>query len=261
VLARSAPGHAVPAAASSSPLASGFSMIASTITSQPARSATAVVTRMDRGFPPSTLPAADWASSSARHAEASLRAKSQTSPRADAVAARPQATAPLPAMPGRRYPVEALMPALLSRGMADPELSGSRHRVAAAGVAGVMLVLAFSLWTVIPLAWIWIGSRVSTTQAPSAGPYMLTFFGIVASIVIIAVALSWLNGVFARLMGGNEVSNLYPRAEWMRSLSDERQHVRAWTVMEVVIVLSLVGAVLAMMIWFFFIAGSSLPNQ
>ena len=133
--------------------------------------------------------------------------------------------------------------------------------MAAAGVAGVMLVLAFSLWTVIPLAWIWIGSRVSSTQAPSAGPYMLTFFGIVASIVIIAIVLSWLNGLFVRLMGTTEVRDIYPRAEWMRSLSDEREHVRSWTVMEVVIVLSLVGAVVAMSIWFFFIAGSSLPNQ
>ena len=49
--------------------------------------------------------------------------------------------------------------------------------------AGFMLVLAFSLWTVIPLAWIWVGSHVSSSQAPSAGPYMLVFFGIVSSIV------------------------------------------------------------------------------
>ena len=145
--------------------------------------------------------------------------------------------------------------------MSEPGVMGSRHRLAAAGVAGVMLVLAFSLWTVIPLAWIWIGSHISSTQAPSAGPYMLTFFGIVISIVTVAIALSWLNGVFARLMGTTDVRRLYPRAEWMRSLSDERRHVRTWTVMEAVIVVSLVSAVLAMVVWFFFVAGSPLPSQ
>ena len=122
-----------------------------------------------------------------------------------------------------------------------------------------MLLLAFSLWTVIPLAWIWVGSKVSASQAPSAGPYMLVFFGIVTSIIVVAVVLSWLNNLFARLTGSHELQ--LERVRMVRSLSDERRPTRGWSVMEVVIVLSLVGAALAMLLWFFIAAGSPLPSQ
>jgi hypothetical protein len=121
-----------------------------------------------------------------------------------------------------------------------------------------MLLLAFSLWTVIPLGWIWIGSKVSNTQAPSAGPYMLVFFGIVISIVVVAVLLSWLNGLFARPRGSTELH--LERVRLVRSLSDERRPPRRWSVMEAVIVASLATAGIAMAVWFFWIAGSPLPN-
>jgi hypothetical protein len=133
-----------------------------------------------------------------------------------------------------------------------------RHRIAASWIVAAMIVLAFSLWTVIPFGWIWIGSKISTTQAPSSGPYMVVFFGIVISIVLVAVMLSWLNGIFARLMGSTEIH--LERVRLVRSLSDERRPHRNWSVMEVVIVASLAGAVLAMGFWFFVLAGSPLPS-
>ena len=52
------------------------------------------------GSPPSTFAASAWASSSAFHAEVSLRASSRTSPRTLAQAASPQAIVPLPATAG-----------------------------------------------------------------------------------------------------------------------------------------------------------------
>lgn len=142
--------------------------------------------------------------------------------------------------------------------MSDPP-AHRRHPIAATWIVLVMLLLAFSLWTVIPLGWIWVGSRISTTQAPSAGPYMLVFFGIVASIIVVAVVLSWLNNLFARVTGSHELQ--LERVRLVRSLSDERRPKRGWSVMEVVIVMSLAGAVLAMLLWFFIAAGSPLPSQ
>ena len=140
----------------------------------------------------------------------------------------------------------------------DGSSATRRHRIAATWVVAAMVILAFSLWTVIPFGWIWIGSKVSTTQAPSAGPYMLVFFGIVLSIVVVAVLLSWLNNLFVRLMGSTELS--LDRVRLVRSLSDERRPLRQWSVMEVVIILSLGGAVLAMGFWFFVLAGSPIPS-
>src|SRR5581483_787675 len=134
-----------------------------------------------------------------------------------------------------------------------------RHRIAATWLVIVMLLLAFSLWTVIPLGWIWVGSKVSKTQAPSVGPYMLVFFGIVLSIVVVALLLSWLNGLFARITGSHEVG--IERMRLVRSLSDERKPRRRYSVMEAVILLSLAAAFLAMGFWFFVLAGSPLPSQ
>jgi hypothetical protein len=131
--------------------------------------------------------------------------------------------------------------------------------LAGAFIVVLMTAMAFSLWTVIPLGWIWVGSRLSTTQAPSTGPYAVTFFGIVASIVIVVWALAWLNRLFARVTGSHEIS--LERVRLYRSLSDERRPRRTWNVMEAVILLSVLGAGTAMLVWFLLLAGSPLPSQ
>jgi hypothetical protein len=138
-------------------------------------------------------------------------------------------------------------------------LVGGARRVAATGIAGVMLLAAFSLWTVIPFGWIWIGSKLSASQAPSAGPYMLVFFGIVVSIIVVVLALAWLNRLYEALVGTTELH--VERAMLWRSLSDERKKVRRWSVMEVVLLASVLVAFVAMGIWFFVLAGSPLPSQ
>jgi hypothetical protein len=138
-------------------------------------------------------------------------------------------------------------------------LVGGARRVAATGIAGVMLVAAFSLWTVIPFGWIWIGSKLSKSQAPSAGPYMLVFFGIVVSIIVVVLVLAWLNRLYEDLVGTTEVH--VDRVVIWRSLSDERKPHRRWSVMEVVLLTSVLVAFVAMGIWFFILAGSPLPSQ
>jgi hypothetical protein len=138
-------------------------------------------------------------------------------------------------------------------------LVGGARRVAATGIAGVMLLAAFSLWTVIPFGWIWIGSKLSKTQAPSAGPYMVVFFGIVISIIVVVLLLAWLNRLYEELVGTTEVQ--VERVMLWRSLSDERRKVRRWSVMEVVLLTSVFVAFVAMGIWFLFVAGSPLPSQ
>jgi hypothetical protein len=137
-------------------------------------------------------------------------------------------------------------------------LVGGARRVAATTIAAVMLVAAFSLWTVIPFGWIWIGSKLSSSQAPSAGPYMLVFFGIVVSIITVVFILAWLNRLYETLVGTTKVR--MDRVMLWRSLSDERRTVREWSVMEAVLLTSVLVAFVAMGVWFLFIAGSPLPS-
>ncbi|MDX6638257.1 MAG: hypothetical protein QOJ01_1768 [Solirubrobacterales bacterium] len=138
-------------------------------------------------------------------------------------------------------------------------LVGGVRRVAATGIFGLMLLAAFSLWTVIPFGWIWVGSKVSTTQAPSSGPYAVVFFGIVISIVLVVLILTWLNRLYERLIGSTELD--IQRVRLWKSLSDERTSARRWTVLEAVVLASVLCAMLVMTIWFLFVAGSPLPNQ
>lgn len=137
--------------------------------------------------------------------------------------------------------------------------SGPPRRIAAGVVVLVMALMAFSLWTVIPFGWIWVGSKVSSSQAPSTGPYAITFFGIVISIIVVVWLLAWLNRLYARIVGTTELD--VDRVRLVRSLSDERKPTHRWTVMEAVILLSVGAAGMAMAIWFFVAAGSPLPNQ
>jgi len=136
---------------------------------------------------------------------------------------------------------------------------GGARRLAATGIFAVMLLAAFSLWTLIPFGWIWIGSRISTTQAPSAGPYALVFFGIVVSIITVVLILTWLNRLYEHLIGSTEIP--LERVRLWKSLSDDRHARRRWTVLEAVVLSSVVCAMLAMGAWFLLLAGSPLPSQ
>jgi len=139
-----------------------------------------------------------------------------------------------------------------------------RHRPVSGAAAGfvlaVMVLGAVSMWTVIPFGWLWIGSRLSHTQAPSGGPYMIVFFGIVCSIIAMAWVLSRLNQLYVRITGSAQLPQRYLPA-WRKSLSDERELPQGMSVLEAVILSSVLLAALAMVVWFFVAAGSPIPSQ
>jgi hypothetical protein len=139
-----------------------------------------------------------------------------------------------------------------------------RHSPASGAAAGfvvaVMVLGAFSMWTVIPYGWIWIGSKLSHTQQPSGGPYMVVFVGIVCSIIAMAWVLSRLNRLYVRITGTTKLAPRYLPA-WRKSLSDERDSPHGISALESVILASVLLAALAMAVWFFVAAGSPLPTQ
>jgi len=122
-----------------------------------------------------------------------------------------------------------------------------------------MLLAAFSLWTAIPLTWIYIASKVSHTQFPSGGPYAVVAVGIVASVLIVAWLIGRLNNLYIRLTGTNRVAAVRPA--WLRSMRDTGSLQSSVTVVEAVLMGSVMLAAVALTIWFFFIAGSPIPNQ
>lgn len=122
-----------------------------------------------------------------------------------------------------------------------------------------MLVAAFSLWTAIPLSWVYIASKISHTQFASDGPYAVVAVGIIASVLIVAWMISRLNHLYIRITGTNQLGPMRPT--WMRSMRDAAPVSRSVTVVEAVLMASVMLAALALTVWFFLLAGSPIPNQ
>ncbi len=131
--------------------------------------------------------------------------------------------------------------------------------VAAGFVFVAMLLAAFSLWTAIPLSWVWIGSKLSETQFPSGGPYAVVAVGIFASIMVVAWLIGRLNNLYIRITGTNRLAPMRP--SWLKSMRDTAPAPSSITVVEAVLMASVMLAGLALTLWFFFLAGSPLPEQ
>jgi hypothetical protein len=136
---------------------------------------------------------------------------------------------------------------------------GPARSMAAAVVFATMLLAALSIWTAIPLSWIYIGSKVSHTQFPSTGPYFVVAAGIVVSVLVIAWLIGRLNRLYIQITGTNRLAPMRPT--WLRSMRDTSPAQGTTTVVEAVLMGSVILAVTTLTIWFFLLAGSPIPNQ
>jgi hypothetical protein len=133
-------------------------------------------------------------------------------------------------------------------------------RGAAAGLVFVaMLLAAFSLWTAIPLSWVYIASKASKSQFPSGGPYAIVAVGTLLSVLFVAWLIGRLNDLYVRITGTNRLAPIRPT--WLKSMRDTGPVRGTVTVVEAVLMSSVMLAALALTVWFFLLAGSPIPNQ
>jgi hypothetical protein len=137
--------------------------------------------------------------------------------------------------------------------------AGPVKGVAAGFVFVAMLLAALSIWTAIPLSWIYIGSKVSHTQFPSGGPYFVVAIGIVVSVIAIAWLIGRLNRLYIQITGTNRLGPIRPA--WLKSMRDTPVRAGSTTIVEAVLMGSVILAAVALTVWFFFLAGSPIPNQ
>jgi hypothetical protein len=122
----------------------------------------------------------------------------------------------------------------------------------------LMAVGSVFLWIGIPVGWVWIASRTVKSSQPSLGPYVLVLLATPVSMWIWGKFLFRLNAVYSRMTGQtHEVRTQLP---WHRSMRGERVVSRPTTVLDLVMIVSVSVALIAFGIWFFFFAGSSIPN-
>ncbi len=123
---------------------------------------------------------------------------------------------------------------------------------------------AINIWTGAPLLAVWVGSKL---QKDATGLSMSAIFAVIVVLAVmvglLAWALSWFNAKYDEV-SGREAAGRYT-SPWLRSMRGERDmDVRrkfGISMVERVVIVCVIGAVLALEIWFFFFAGSSLPAQ
>jgi hypothetical protein len=141
----------------------------------------------------------------------------------------------------------------------DSHRTGAARALAASLIFVAMLIAALSLWTAVPLGWVYIGSKLSDTQFPSQGPYFVVAAGILVSILLVAWLIGRLNRLYVQVTGTNRLGPMRPA--WLKSMRDTAPRPGTTTVVEAVLMGSVILAALALTFWFFLLAGSPLPNQ
>ena len=142
---------------------------------------------------------------------------------------------------------------------AKERTQGAGRALAASLVFLAMLLAAFSLWTAIPLSWVYIASKLSQTQFPAGGPYAVVVIGILLTFVVVAWLIGRLNNLYIRITGTNRLAPMRPT--WLKSMRDTAPAQGSVTVVEAVLMGSVMLAALALTLWFFLWAGSPIPNQ
>lgn len=137
-------------------------------------------------------------------------------------------------------------------------MSQLSSKATAVALIALMSFAALMLWIGIPLAWLYIGSLLVDSSQPSMGPYAVVVIGIIASVVADAMLISRLNRAYQRVTHTD--GQVRVRLPWLRSMRDERESGRETTVLDIILVGSVALAALASGLWFFLLAGSSLPG-
>jgi hypothetical protein len=137
------------------------------------------------------------------------------------------------------------------------------HRLQRLALIAASALVSINIWTGAPLLAVWVGSRI---QAAQNGLSMTALLAVVATLAVtvfvLATLLARINGRYDELSGRPQKAR--QTSPWLRSMRGEREEdIRresGISGVERIVVASVVLAVLAFEVWFFFFAGSSLPN-
>src|SRR5918992_1749109 len=152
------------------------------------------------------------------------------------------------------------------RGRGRPPLLRLKRIGLAVGTA----LVSINVWTGAPLLAIWVGSRFEGWVGGSGtggGTTMRAVFVLVAVLAVLELVLTFslsrLSAAYDELTGRPQSARR--TSPWLRSMRGEREDFErekhGVSGVERVVVISVVAAMLAFEIWFFFFAGSSLPNS
>jgi hypothetical protein len=128
-------------------------------------------------------------------------------------------------------------------------------------LAGATAFITVNFWTGCPLLALWVGSQVVGQQTLSMGAVGVVIVVLAVLVFALAIALTWVNNVYDQLIKRPRTER---RAPWMRSMRGESEsHVSqrvGTTALELIVMINVYVAVIALAVWYVFFAGSPLPS-
>jgi hypothetical protein len=128
-------------------------------------------------------------------------------------------------------------------------------------LAASTAALTINLFTGAPLLALWVGSQVQTSSAVSFAGLVVVLGVLIVTVAVIVFLLLHVESAYKAATGEPQTRRRLP---WMRSLRDESEKTSRERTPLNGFEKTLVGVVLlgiaAFEIWFFFLAGSSLPR-
>jgi hypothetical protein len=128
-------------------------------------------------------------------------------------------------------------------------------------LAGATAFLTVNIWTGAPVLALWVGSQVVGQRALSMTAVGVVIVVLTALVIVMALALAWLNNTYDELTGRPSAER---RAPWLRSMRAEAEgHIsqRAGiTLLERIVMINVYIAVITLVIWYIFFAGAPSPT-
>jgi hypothetical protein len=115
-----------------------------------------------------------------------------------------------------------------------------------------MALGSLTLWIGSPVFWLWLTSKLQSGTQASMGPYALMLLGIVVTSVALAKGLAKLNSLYAKVTRTDAVVGIHLPWHRMRGAEHESR-IRPITVLDVVMVVSVVLALIIFAAWFFIV--------
>lgn len=138
---------------------------------------------------------------------------------------------------------------------ADPPPPQTRRTPTRIILGVLTTVVSINLWTGGPVVALWVGSRVQA----SVGQLSMAAVGATVGVLIVVTFLLYRVLAYLSLRYDEAIGRTTPRqqAAWLKPMSGERRALsvrRPLTAVERIVIVSVVIAVLAFEVWFFFLA-------
>jgi hypothetical protein len=128
-------------------------------------------------------------------------------------------------------------------------------------LAGTSAFVAVNIWTGAPLLALWVGSRLVGQTSLSMQGVMIVVAVLALVVFALTVVLVRINQIYLDLVN---VRRDRRQPQWLSHLGEEPEREAtgwaAFNTIERILVASVYVAAITLVIWFFFIAGSPLPQ-